>query len=72
MNHSISLLDFVTPVCLWDFGRNNRLFFTPIYGDDYQNPVVYSNTPLYWWLNGRIFGHYISVSTSGARKYKHP
>lgn len=39
---------------LFNFGRANRLSWTPLVGDnDYDKIVAY-------WLNGRVLGKYVS------------
>jgi hypothetical protein len=40
---------------LWHFGRANRLFLSPIVSDDDFDQQIA------WWLNGRVFGRYVSV-----------
>ena len=40
---------------LFDFGRANRIAISPIVDDD-------TDTLVFWWLNGRIFNHYISIN----------
>lgn len=44
---------------LFDFGRNNRLSLTPIYDHEPGEPEHRA----YWWLNGRLLGRYISVTS---------
>jgi hypothetical protein len=40
---------------LWNLGRANRLFLSPIVSnDDFDQQVA-------WWLNGRVCGRYVSV-----------
>ena len=41
-------------ITLFDWGRSNRMGLAPIVDDGTWEFA-------YWWLNGRILGHYVSI-----------
>jgi hypothetical protein len=44
---------------IFDFGRSNRLSLTSMVDEDAKSTSGLVHVR--WWLNGRIFGKYISV-----------